>query len=58
MAPALKVSPENMRIRTQDIGGGFGIKQNLYPYMMIAALASRKAGHRPVKWVEERREHL
>ena len=58
MAPALRLSTEQMRIRTQDIGGGFGIKQNIYPYLMIAALCSRKAGHRPVKWIEERREHL
>lgn len=58
MAPALRLSTEQLRIRTQDIGGGFGIKQNIYPYLMIAALCSRKAGHRPVKWIEERREHL
>ena len=58
MAPALRVSTEQIRIRTQDIGGGFGIKQNIYPYLMIAALCSRKAGNRPVKWIEERREHL
>jgi CO/xanthine dehydrogenase Mo-binding subunit len=58
MAPALRISTEQIRIRTQDIGGGFGIKQNIYPYLMIAALCSRKAGHRSVKWIEERREHL
>ena len=58
MAPALGVSPEQLRVRTQDIGGGFGIKQNLYPYLIAAALASTKAGHRPIKWVEDRREHL
>ena len=58
MAPALRVSSEQLRVRTNDIGGGFGIKQNLYPYLMIAALASRKVGNRPVKWIEERREHL
>jgi 2-furoyl-CoA dehydrogenase large subunit len=58
MAPALRLSTEQIRIRTQDIGGGFGIKQNIYPYLMIAALCSRKAGHKPVKWIEERREHL
>ena len=58
MAPALRISTEQLRIRTQDIGGGFGIKQNIYPYLMITALCSRKAGHRPVKWIEERREHL
>ncbi len=58
IAPALGVSPEQLRIRTHDIGGGFGIKQNLYPYIVICALLSRKAGHRPVKWIESRREHL
>lgn len=58
IAPALGISPEQLRIRTHDIGGGFGIKQNLYPYIVICALLSRKAGHRPVKWIETRREHL
>lgn len=58
MAPALRISVEQLRIRTQDIGGGFGIKQNIYPYLMITALCSRKVGNRPVKWIEERREHL
>jgi 2-furoyl-CoA dehydrogenase large subunit len=58
MAAALGVSPELIRLRTQDIGGGFGIKQNLYPYIIIAALASKKAGNRTVKWAEERLEHL
>jgi CO/xanthine dehydrogenase Mo-binding subunit len=58
IAGALRVSPEQLRVRTQDIGGGFGIKLNLYPYLVIAALASRKAGYYPVKWIEERREHL
>lgn len=58
IAPALGISPEQLRIRTQDIGGGFGIKQNLYPYLVVAALVSRKAGHRPVRWTETRTEHL
>lgn len=58
IAPALGVSPEQLRIRTQDIGGGFGIKQNLYPYLVTAALISRKAGNRPVRWIESRTEHL
>jgi 2-furoyl-CoA dehydrogenase large subunit len=40
-----------------DIGGSFGIKSGLYPYMVLMALASRLVG-RPVKWVETRSEHL
>ncbi len=58
LAPALGISPEQLRIRTHDIGGGFGIKQNLYPYIIICALLSRKAGNRSVKWIETRREHM
>lgn len=58
MAPALRLSAEQLRIRTHDIGGGFGIKQNLYPYIAICGLISKKAGNRPVKWIETRREHL
>jgi CO/xanthine dehydrogenase Mo-binding subunit len=58
LAPPLGISGEDVRLRTHDIGGGFGIKQNLYPYILICALVSRKAGHRPVKWIELRREHL
>jgi CO/xanthine dehydrogenase Mo-binding subunit len=58
MAPALGISPDRIRIRTHDIGGSFGIKQNLYPYLILAVLASRKCGGRPVKWIETRREHL
>ena len=58
LAPPLGISADDVRIRTQDIGGGFGIKQNLYPYILICAIASRKSGNRSVKWIEMRREHL
>ncbi|HEY0581960.1 MAG TPA: xanthine dehydrogenase family protein molybdopterin-binding subunit, partial [Chloroflexota bacterium] len=40
-----------------DIGGSFGIKSGIYPYMVLMGLASRRVG-RPVKWTEDRREHL
>ncbi|HZD66400.1 MAG TPA: xanthine dehydrogenase family protein molybdopterin-binding subunit [Acidimicrobiales bacterium] len=40
-----------------DIGGSFGIKSGTYPYLALVALASRYAG-RPVRWVEDRIEHL
>jgi 2-furoyl-CoA dehydrogenase large subunit len=51
--------PEN-RLRfivPADIGGSFGIKSSMYPYIALIALAARKAGV-PVKWIEDRREHL
>ncbi|MGH7353323.1 MAG: xanthine dehydrogenase family protein molybdopterin-binding subunit, partial [Candidatus Rokuibacteriota bacterium] len=51
--------PEN-RLRfivPPDIGGSFGIKSSIYPYMALIGLAAMKTGV-PVKWIEDRREHL
>ncbi|MGB6482765.1 MAG: xanthine dehydrogenase family protein molybdopterin-binding subunit [Candidatus Acidiferrales bacterium] len=58
LAPALGVRIDQIRIQTHDIGGSFGIKITNYPYMALCALASRKAGGRPVKWTETRSEHM
>jgi len=54
----LGVHIDRIRIETSDIGGSFGIKITSYPQMAVCALASRKAGGRPVKWVETRFEHI
>jgi len=40
-----------------DIGGSFGIKSSIYPYMALIGLCAMKLGV-PVKWIEDRREHL
>ena len=58
LAPALGVRIDQIRVQTHDIGGSFGIKITNYPYMALCALASRKTGGRPVKWVETRTEHM
>ncbi len=58
LAPSLGVRIDQIRVETHDIGGSFGIKINNYPQMAIAAIASRKAGGRWVKWVETRSEHM
>jgi 2-furoyl-CoA dehydrogenase large subunit len=58
MARALKVPGNRLRLRTPpDAGGSFGVKQALVPYMVLMAIAARVAG-RPVKWIEDRLEHL
>ena len=58
MALALGVPANRLRLRTPpDSGGSFGAKHAVFPYIVLMALASRKAG-RPVKWVETRLEHL
>lgn len=58
MAMALKVPGNKLRHRVpRDSGGSFGVKQAVFPYVVLMGLASRKAGA-PVKWVEDRLEHL
>ncbi len=47
--------PERIRIRAQDVGGGFGIRGPAYPEHLALALAARVTG-RPVKWVASRGE--
>ena len=58
MARALKVPGPRFRLRSvPDSGGSFGVKQAVFPYIVAMALAARKAA-RPVKWIEDRLEHL
>lgn len=57
MAYCLKIPGNKLRMVTGDIGGGFGIKCAVYANLMIIALLSMRLG-RPVKWIEDRREHL
>jgi 2-furoyl-CoA dehydrogenase large subunit len=58
MARALRVPGPKLRLRIPpDSGGSFGIKLSVFPYIVLAAIAARVTG-RPVKWVEDRLEHL
>src|SRR5580700_4287186 len=58
MARALRVPGTKMRLRIPpDSGGSFGIKLSVFPYVVLMALAAKIAG-RPVKWTEDRVEHL
>lgn len=58
LAAHLQVPIDRIRVQTFDIGGSFGIKITNYPQMAVCALASKKAGGRPIKWVETRSEHM
>ncbi|RFC62269.1 xanthine dehydrogenase family protein molybdopterin-binding subunit [Fulvimarina endophytica] len=58
VARALKVPGNRMRLKTPpSSGGSYGIKQGVFPYMILMGVAARIAG-RPVKWIEDRIEHL
>jgi carbon-monoxide dehydrogenase large subunit len=50
--------PESkFRVIAEDVGGGFGMKGQLYPEYVLVTWASRRLG-RPVKWTAERSEGL
>jgi 2-furoyl-CoA dehydrogenase large subunit len=58
LARALKVPGNRLRLRMPpDSGGSFGVKQGVAPYAVLIGAAARIAG-RPVKWIEDRLEHL
>src|SRR5918911_2613468 len=53
----LDLPQQSIRVIAPDVGGGFGVKQDVYPEEVALALLARQLG-RPVKWIETRREHL
>ena len=58
MTGALGVPGNRLRLITSPhSGGSFGIKQAMFPYMVLLAASSRILGC-PVKWIEDRLEHL
>ena len=44
-----------MRVKCEDVGGGFGMRNWVFPEFVLALWAARKLG-RPVKWVSGRSE--
>jgi len=49
--------PDHITVRAPDVGGGFGVKNFLYPEWVLVLWAARRLG-RPVKWVAERGEEF
>jgi carbon-monoxide dehydrogenase large subunit len=49
------VPHDQVIVSAPDVGGGFGIKNALYPEWVLLLFAARALG-RPVKWVSERAE--
>src|SRR2546430_2898484 len=44
-------------LKEGNTGGGFGVRGELYPEDFLVCLAAMRLGQ-PVKWIEDRREHL
>jgi len=57
LARTLGRSPTSVHLHEGHVGGGFGIRGELYPEDVLVSLAALRLG-RPVKWIEDRREHL
>ncbi len=50
-------SPAALHVHESHVGGGFGIRGEIYPEDVLVLLAAQRL-RRPVKWIEDRREHL
>jgi CO/xanthine dehydrogenase Mo-binding subunit len=57
LARMLGREPGTMHLHEGHVGGGFGIRGEIYPED-VAVCAAALAFKRPIKWIEDRREHL
>jgi carbon-monoxide dehydrogenase large subunit len=57
VASCLGLPEARVRCIAPDVGGGFGVKGHPYAEEQVVAFLSRALG-RPIKWIEDRYEHL
>ena len=57
LAKQMGLPEASIRMVENDVGGGFGVRGEFYPEDFLIPFAARLVG-RPVKWIEDRREHL
>jgi carbon-monoxide dehydrogenase large subunit len=57
LAEMLQIPAREIRVRSDCVGGGFGPKSGFYAEDFIVAWLAVKTG-KPVRWLEDRREHL
>ena len=57
LALMLALDPTQVHLFEGHVGGGFGIRGELYPEDVLVCAAAL-AFERPIKWIEDRREHL
>jgi len=57
LAEMLERDPDSIRVIAPDVGGGFGPKAIFYAEEAVVAQSALLLG-RPVKWIEDRREHF
>ena len=57
LAAMLELPEHRIHFIEPDVGGGFGVRGEFYPENFLIPFAAMQVG-RPVKWIEDRREHL
>lgn len=57
IARMLDREKESVQLFEGHVGGGFGIRGEIYPEDILVCAAALKFKH-PIKWIEDRREHL
>ena len=57
IAQMLGRKKESVHLYEGHVGGGFGIRGEIYPEDVLVCAAALKF-RRPIKWIEDRREHL
>ena len=57
IARVLGRDPARLHLYEGHVGGGFGVRGEVYPEDALACLGALRLG-RPVKWIEDRYEHL
>src|SRR6202008_1126444 len=55
LAERFGLPPDKIRFICPDVGGGFGLRNNLYPEQAAILWAAKRIG-RPVKWTNDRSE--
>ncbi len=55
LADIFKMPHSQVRVVTAEVGGSFGMRNGIYPEMVLVLWAARRLG-RPVKWTSDRRE--
>lgn len=57
LAHCLHMKERELRVVAPEVGGSFGVKNNLNPEEIALAALTRKI-RKPIRWIEDRREHL
>jgi CO/xanthine dehydrogenase Mo-binding subunit len=57
LARMLERPPSSVHLYEGHVGGGFGVRGEIYPEDVLVCAAALRM-QRPVKWIEDRREHL